>query len=278
MAAGHLLVIDDSPTVLKVIELALSAGGISGFHARPTTRPAWPWCGEARTVPDLILLDGLIPNRDAAEICRRFAGGPSPGARAGGRDGRARPGRRDRGALRQGVQRRRLHRKAVLARRLAGRRLTCRRQAHVRQPEPGARHAVGRRDARRRPAVRAAVEEALSRSADAAVAEARGLRGGGAGAGRRPGGDLDERGPRDARRAGRRAASCASSTPRPTRASRSSSATGASTSRRRSASRRSSCSGRFVVEHGDLTPEQLDAGAGGAAPVERPRCRCSAPI
>ena len=30
---------------------------------------------EGRTVPDLILLDGLIPNRDPAEICRRYACG-----------------------------------------------------------------------------------------------------------------------------------------------------------------------------------------------------------
>ena len=32
---------------------------------------------EARTVPDLILLDGLIPNRDPAEICRRLAADPA---------------------------------------------------------------------------------------------------------------------------------------------------------------------------------------------------------
>ena len=40
---GHLLVIDDSPTVLKVIELALGEAGYT-VTARPTTTRGWPWC------------------------------------------------------------------------------------------------------------------------------------------------------------------------------------------------------------------------------------------
>ena len=72
MPGGHLLVIDDSPTVLKVIELALSQAGY-GVSAAPDDETALALVREGRTVPDLILLDGLIPNRDAAEICRRFA-------------------------------------------------------------------------------------------------------------------------------------------------------------------------------------------------------------
>ena len=76
MTAGHLLVIDDSPTVLKVIELALSASGYTVSGA-PDDQAGLALVRETHTVPDLILLDGLIPNRDAAEICRRFAGDPT---------------------------------------------------------------------------------------------------------------------------------------------------------------------------------------------------------
>jgi len=76
MASGHLLVIDDSPTVLKVIELALSQAGYTVSTAADDDA-GLTLVREARTVPDLILLDGLIPNRDAAEICRRFAADPA---------------------------------------------------------------------------------------------------------------------------------------------------------------------------------------------------------
>ena len=76
MASGHLLVIDDSPTVLKVIELALSQAGYAVSTAADE-EAGLALVREARTVPDLILLDGLIPNRDAAEICRRFAADPA---------------------------------------------------------------------------------------------------------------------------------------------------------------------------------------------------------
>jgi CheY-like chemotaxis protein len=76
MASGHLLVIDDSPTVLKVIELALSQAGYAVATAADE-ETGLALVREARTVPDLILLDGLIPNRDAAEMCRRFAADPA---------------------------------------------------------------------------------------------------------------------------------------------------------------------------------------------------------
>jgi CheY-like chemotaxis protein len=69
---GHLLVIDDSPTVLKVIEIALSEAGYR-VSAASDDEAGLALVREGRTAPDLILLDGLIPNKDAAEICRRFA-------------------------------------------------------------------------------------------------------------------------------------------------------------------------------------------------------------
>src|SRR4029079_186156 len=76
MASGHLLVIDDSPTVLKVIELALSQAG----YAVSTASDDEAGLGRGRggpTGPDLTLLDRLVPHRDAAEICRRFAADPA---------------------------------------------------------------------------------------------------------------------------------------------------------------------------------------------------------
>jgi CheY-like chemotaxis protein len=76
MAGEYLLVIDDSPTVLKVIELALTEAGYKVVSAA-NDELGLAMVREARTIPDLILLDGLIPGRDAAEICRRFAAEPA---------------------------------------------------------------------------------------------------------------------------------------------------------------------------------------------------------
>src|SRR3954451_19454421 len=69
---GHLLVIDDNPTVLKVIEMALSEAGYRISSARDD-QTGLALMRQEPLAPDLILLDGLIPDRDAAEICRRFA-------------------------------------------------------------------------------------------------------------------------------------------------------------------------------------------------------------
>jgi CheY-like chemotaxis protein len=72
MAGEYLLVIDDNPTVLKVIELDLAKAGYKVASALDD-QAALALVRQAPTIPDLILLDGLIPGRDAAEICRRFA-------------------------------------------------------------------------------------------------------------------------------------------------------------------------------------------------------------
>jgi CheY-like chemotaxis protein len=72
MPGEHLLVIDDSPTLLKVVEIALTKAGyrvdtaLDGNAGLALVR-------EKSTVPDLILLDGTIPSGDSAEICRRLA-------------------------------------------------------------------------------------------------------------------------------------------------------------------------------------------------------------
>ena len=184
MASGHLLVIDDSPTVLKVIELALSQAGYAVSTAADDDA-GLVLVREARTVPDLILLDGLIPNRDAAEICRRFAADPA-------------------------LQRVPV---VVMVARGQGDEIESRfaKASNVvdfigKPFSPEAlqalvSHVVGKRtssgilgrdtmsdaDTRASAGVRAAVEEALSRSADAAVAEARAF----AAQGQALAGDLD---------------------------------------------------------------------------------------
>jgi CheY-like chemotaxis protein len=183
MPGGHLLVIDDSPTVLKVIELALAQAGYA-VSAASDDETALALVREARTVPDLILLDGLIPNRDPAEICRKFAA--------------------DKALARVPV--------VVMVARGQGDDLEARfaKASNVvdfigKPFAPDAlqavvSHVVGKRtstgvlrdtpsdaEARATAGVRAAVEEALSRSADAAVAEARAF----AALGQALAGDLD---------------------------------------------------------------------------------------
>jgi len=73
MPGEHLLVIDDSPTVLKVIETTLTKagyfvdtapGGVEGLSQARDTRG---------TTPALILLDCGIPNLDGVAFCRQLA-------------------------------------------------------------------------------------------------------------------------------------------------------------------------------------------------------------
>lgn len=170
MASGHLLVIDDSPTVLKVIELALSQAGYVVSTALDD-EAGLALVREARTVPDLILLDGLIPNRDAADICRRFAADPALQrvpvvvmvARGQGDEIESRFAKASnvvdfigKPFSPEALQ--------ALVSHVVGKRTS--------EAEPG-RDTLSDADTRASAGVRAAVDEALSRSADAAVVEAR---------------------------------------------------------------------------------------------------------
>jgi CheY-like chemotaxis protein len=183
MPGGHLLVIDDSPTVLKVIELALSQAGYA-VSAAPDDEAALAQVREARTVPDLILLDGLIPNRDPAEICRRFAADAGLRsvpvvvmvARGQGADLEARFAKASNVVDFIGKPFSPEALQAVVSH-VVGKRTS---------PEPG-RDTLSDAGTRASAGVKAAVEEALSRSADAAVAEARAF----AAAGQALAGDLD---------------------------------------------------------------------------------------
>ncbi len=75
MPGRYLLVIDDSPTVQKVIERALSEAGYRVLGAADG-EAALTLIREAGSVPELILLDGLIPGRDAADFCRQLTDQP----------------------------------------------------------------------------------------------------------------------------------------------------------------------------------------------------------
>ena len=91
MPSGHLLVIDDSPTVLKVVELTLTEAGYSVLTAADDDAGLADGArGAHRTGPHPA--GWADPGRDAAEICRRFADDPSLRRRAGRGDGRPRAG------------------------------------------------------------------------------------------------------------------------------------------------------------------------------------------
>jgi len=170
MASGHLLVIDDSPTVLKVIELALAQAGYA-VSVAADDQAGLALVREARTVPDLILLDGLIPNRDPAEICRRFAADPALQrvpvvlmvARGQGDDLESRFAKASNVVDFIGKPFSPEALQAVVSH-VVGKRTS---------DKGGGRDTLSDADSRASAGVRAAVEEALSRSADSAVAEAR---------------------------------------------------------------------------------------------------------
>jgi CheY-like chemotaxis protein len=70
MADGYLLVVDDSPTVQKVVTLALSEAGhrVVGAAEGNVALEMMRELGR----PALILLDGLIPGRDTVDFCRQL--------------------------------------------------------------------------------------------------------------------------------------------------------------------------------------------------------------
>jgi CheY-like chemotaxis protein len=73
MPGEHLLVIDDSPTLLKVVEIALTKAGYRVATAADGNA-GLALVREGSSVPDLILLDGMIPGSDSADLCRTLAG------------------------------------------------------------------------------------------------------------------------------------------------------------------------------------------------------------
>jgi DNA-binding response OmpR family regulator len=71
MADESILVVDDSPTILKLVEITLTRAGF---------RVSTADCGEAGIVaateqpPDLLLLDYLLPDLNGDDVCRAISG------------------------------------------------------------------------------------------------------------------------------------------------------------------------------------------------------------
>ena len=73
--AGELvLVIDDSPTITKVVQLVLTK---AGFSVDTATDGEEGIAHAARKRPDLILLDFVMPKMNGYQVCRALADRPS---------------------------------------------------------------------------------------------------------------------------------------------------------------------------------------------------------
>lgn len=70
MAAEDVLVIDDSPTILKVVQLALTKAGYR-VQTAPDGDSGLELARESR--PDLILLDFVMPKMNGYQVCRALA-------------------------------------------------------------------------------------------------------------------------------------------------------------------------------------------------------------
>lgn len=68
---ANILVVDDVPDNLRLLTNLLSN---RGYKVRPTTSGAHALSTSRKEVPDLILLDVLMPDMDGYEVCREFKG------------------------------------------------------------------------------------------------------------------------------------------------------------------------------------------------------------
>ncbi|HEX4458644.1 MAG TPA: response regulator, partial [Polyangia bacterium] len=73
MAGETVLVIDDSPTILKVVQLVLTKAGFSVYTA-PDGEEGIARARAER--PDLILLDFVMPKMNGYQVCRALAESP----------------------------------------------------------------------------------------------------------------------------------------------------------------------------------------------------------
>src|SRR6187397_1258956 len=65
----RLLVVDDSPTIRKLVEISLRGSGWSVEFAGSGTEGL---ARAAQLVPTMILLDYVLPDMKAGEVCRRL--------------------------------------------------------------------------------------------------------------------------------------------------------------------------------------------------------------
>src|SRR3989339_776742 len=73
MPVETILVIDDSPTILKVVGLVLTK---SGYHLVSATTGAVGIEEALHIHPDAILLDFSLPDMDATQVCRTLEADP----------------------------------------------------------------------------------------------------------------------------------------------------------------------------------------------------------
>jgi DNA-binding response OmpR family regulator len=71
MAGETVLVIDDSPTILKVVQLVLTK---AGFRVETASDGEAGLASARETRPDLILLDFVMPRMNGYQVCRSLAG------------------------------------------------------------------------------------------------------------------------------------------------------------------------------------------------------------
>ncbi len=70
MAGETVLVIDDSPTILKVVQLVLTK---AGFRVETASDGEAGLASARETRPDLILLDFVMPRMNGYQVCRSLA-------------------------------------------------------------------------------------------------------------------------------------------------------------------------------------------------------------
>lgn len=73
-SAGYILIVDDNPHNLRLLISLLSD---KGYEVRPATSGARALATARHEVPELVLLDVMMPDMDGYEVCRRLKADPA---------------------------------------------------------------------------------------------------------------------------------------------------------------------------------------------------------
>lgn len=71
--AYSVLVVDDEPNIVQSLEFLMTA---AGFEVRVARDGDTALAAVAEQIPDLVLLDVMIPGRDGYEVCREIRANP----------------------------------------------------------------------------------------------------------------------------------------------------------------------------------------------------------
>lgn len=71
--AYSVLVVDDEPNIVQSLEFLMTA---AGFEVRVARDGDTALAAVAERIPDLVLLDVMIPGRDGYEVCREIRANP----------------------------------------------------------------------------------------------------------------------------------------------------------------------------------------------------------